>query len=36
MPQDTISGSVRFDARELDYLGPLLGFMGNELAELGG
>jgi len=21
---------------ELDYLGPLLGFMGNELAELGG
>src|SRR5262249_16921657 len=29
-------GSLRLDARGLDPLGPLLGFVGNELAEVGG
>src|SRR5215475_3073649 len=29
-------GSFRLDASELDYLAPLLGFLGNEGAELGG
>ena len=29
-------GSLRLDARELDYLGPFLGFVGDELAEVGG
>ena len=29
-------GSVRLDARELDHLGPLFSFIGNELAEVGG
>jgi hypothetical protein len=29
-------GSLRLDARELDQLGPLLGFFGDELSELGG
>ena len=28
-------GSLRLDARELDQLGPLLGFVGDELAEAG-
>ena len=28
--------SVRFDARELHHLGPLLGFVGDELAESAG
>src|SRR5215471_4371842 len=28
--------SVRFRARELDHLGPFLGFIGNELCEIGG
>ena len=27
--------SLRLDARELDHLGPLLGFVGDELAEVG-
>src|SRR5262245_35662280 len=31
-----IRGSVRLDARELDHLGPLLGFLGNEFPEIGG
>src|SRR5215831_11841507 len=29
------AASVRLDARELDHLGPLFGFVGDELAELG-
>src|SRR5262245_41671305 len=29
-------GSVRLDARELDHLRPFLGFVGDELAEVGG
>src|SRR5262249_36808785 len=28
--------SLHFEARELDHLGPLLGFLGDELAEVGG
>ena len=28
-------GSVRLRAREFDHLGPLLGFLGDELAEIG-
>ncbi len=28
--------SLRLDASELHHLGPFLGFVGNELAELGG
>jgi hypothetical protein len=28
-------GSLRLDAGELDHLGPFLGFVGNELAEIG-
>ena len=28
--------SLRLDAHELDHLGPLLGFFGDELSELGG
>src|SRR5262252_6260264 len=31
---DSGSGSVRLDARELDHLGPLLGFVGDQLSEL--
>jgi hypothetical protein len=31
-----IPRSVRLDARELDNLGPLLGFLGYGLAEVGG
>src|SRR5580700_10710081 len=27
--------SLRLDVRELDHLGPFLGFVGNELAEIG-
>ena len=27
--------SVRLDARELDYLGPFLGFVGDEVSEIG-
>src|SRR5947209_20618502 len=30
-----IAGSIRFDARELDHLAPLLGFLSDELAEVG-
>jgi hypothetical protein len=29
------SGSFRLDARELDHLGPLLGFVCDELAKIG-
>ena len=29
------AGSICLDARELDHLAPLLGFLGDELAELG-
>jgi len=32
--QDRV-GSLRLDAGGLDYLGPLLGFVGDELAEVG-
>src|SRR6516165_12567331 len=32
---DGIAGSIRFDARELHHLTPLLGFFGDELAEVG-
>lgn len=28
--------SVRFDVGELDHLGPFLGFIGNQLAEISG
>src|SRR5215813_11148219 len=31
-----IAGSIRFDARELHHLGPLLGFRGDEAAKVGG
>src|SRR5262245_65270046 len=31
-----VCGSVSLDARELDHLGPLLGFVGDELAEVDG
>src|ERR1700730_7636961 len=31
-----IAGSIRFDARELHHLGPLLGFVGDQSAEIGG
>src|SRR5260370_36968043 len=31
-----VAGLLRFDAGELDHLGPLLGFVGDEVAELGG
>jgi hypothetical protein len=31
-----VRGSVRLDVRELDHLGPLLGFVGDELAEVAG
>src|SRR5258708_40338661 len=31
-----LTGSVRLDTRELDHLGPLLGFSGDQLAEVGG
>ena len=31
-----IRGSVRLDARELDHLGPLLGFVSDQLSELSG
>ena len=30
-----IVGSLRLDARELDHLGPLLGVVGDKLAEVG-
>ena len=30
------SGSLRLDARELDHLGPLIGFLGDMLGELHG
>jgi hypothetical protein len=30
------AGSIRLDACELHHLGPLLGFVGDELAEVGG
>src|SRR5262245_33491605 len=30
------AGSLRFDVRELDHLAPLLGFVGKELAVVGG
>jgi hypothetical protein len=30
------AASLRLDARGLDHLGPLLGFVGDELAEIGG
>src|SRR5215469_8070487 len=33
---EAIAASLGLDARELDYFAPLLGFIGNELAELGG
>src|SRR5207249_4502581 len=35
-PAGVIPGSLRLDARELDYLGPLLGFVRKELAVVGG
>jgi hypothetical protein len=28
--------SLRLDVRELDHLGPLLGFVGDQAAEIGG
>src|SRR5262249_3836381 len=31
-----IAGSLRLDAGRLDHLGPFLGFVGNELAKIGG
>jgi len=31
-----IAGSLRLDVRELDHLAPLLGFVGDELAEVSG
>jgi hypothetical protein len=31
-----LSGSLRFDARDLDHLGPFRGFVGDELSEIGG
>jgi hypothetical protein len=31
-----VAGLLRFDAGELDHLGPLLGLVGDELAKLGG
>src|SRR5262245_57943678 len=31
-----IAGSIRFDARELDHLGPFLGFLGNQLSKVDG
>src|SRR5215831_2949652 len=34
--QKACSRSFRLDARELDHLGPLLGFVGNEFTEIGG
>src|SRR5262245_33445304 len=34
--QKACSRSFRLDARELDHLGPLLGFVGNEFPEIGG
>src|SRR5215472_12679253 len=31
-----LPGSIRFDARELHHLAPLFGFVGDELAKVGG
>ena len=31
-----VAASLRLDARELDHLAPFLGFVGDELAEVGG
>src|ERR1700676_2721524 len=31
-----LTRSLRLDVRELDHLGPFLGLIGNELAEIGG
>jgi hypothetical protein len=31
-----VGGSARLEARELDHLGPLLSFLGDELTEVGG
>ena len=36
MERRPVRGSVRLDVRELDHLGPLFRFFGDELAELGG
>src|SRR5262245_36533122 len=33
---ECLAKSVRFDARELHHLAPLLGFVGNEFPEFGG
>src|SRR5207237_64751 len=34
--QPLLPGSLRLGARELDHLGPLLGFLGDEFSEVGG
>jgi hypothetical protein len=34
MERSPLPGSLRFDAGELDYLGPFLGFAGKEAAEI--
>ena len=31
-----VAGSIRFEARELDHLGPLLGFVDDQLFKVGG